>query len=232
MLERNPTLTPQDVRDHIASSATDIESGGVDALSGAGLIDARAAVLATPAVPLKVVTPAGIDFGAVEAGTSATDEVLISNVGSAALHVSSISSTDPATFSPAVGGANPCASLTPTIAAGDECTIEVTYSPSLAQHDESLTIQSDSAIDPAQVVTLEGTGFRICAEADDRVLPQPMAPISGMVSEVACVSLTAGPYAIGATGDVTFEAGSTIVLQDGFVAEGTFKAVIDPLLLP
>ena len=232
MLDRNPTLTPQDVRDQIAATATDIEAGGVDPLSGAGLVDARAAVLAVPAVPIKVVSPGGIDYGAVEVGNLAVEEVEISNTGSADLHVASIVSSDGTAFSPAPGGSSPCASLTPTVAAGGSCTIEVTFDPSLAQHDETLTIQSDSAVDPTQIVTLEGNGFRICTSADNRVLPEPMPPVSGVVVEQACVSLTAGPYAIAPAGDVTFEAGETIVLLDGFVAEGLFTAVIDPLLVP
>lgn len=142
----------------------------------------------------------------------------------------SISSSDPAVFSPRTGGADPCADLTPTIAAPNgSCTIEVTYSPSAAQHDESLTIQSDSAVDPQQVA-LTGTGFRVCTSADHRVLPEPPQPIATMLIEEACVSLTAGPYAIGSTGDVTFIAGEQVLLLNGFAVEGTFVAVIDPLL--
>lgn len=55
MLDANPTLTPAQIRSTLASTAIDVESLGVDSLSGAGLIDAVAAVTA-------VVPPSGVDL--------------------------------------------------------------------------------------------------------------------------------------------------------------------------
>ncbi len=229
MLDRYPALTEPEIRAILSSAATDIEDAGADPLSGSGLVDAHQALVETP-YSLVGTDPAGLDFGLIEVGTSSTEEIVVSNTGLADLHVSSISSSDPAVFSASAGGTNPCSSLTPTIQPGLSCTIEVTYSPSEAEHQESLTIQSDSAVDRSKIVTLTGTAFRNCTSEDHRVLPEPPGPISGVVTEEACVSLTAGPYAIGPTGDVTFVVGDMIVLRDGFSAAGTFKAVIDPLL--
>ena len=49
LLERNPTLSPGQIRTTLMDTATDIESPGIDSLSGAGLVNAFAAVQATPA---------------------------------------------------------------------------------------------------------------------------------------------------------------------------------------
>lgn len=58
--------------------------------------------------------------------------------------------------------------------------------------------------------------------------------VLGFQEETACGSIEAGPYPIGGTGEVTFSAGDTIVLRDGFsvASGGSFRAVIDGLLLP
>ena len=47
--ERNPALSPGQIRTTLMDTATDIESPGIDSLSGAGLVNAFAAVQATPA---------------------------------------------------------------------------------------------------------------------------------------------------------------------------------------
>jgi hypothetical protein len=49
--ERNPVLSPGQIRATLMNTATDIESPGIDSLSGAGLVNAFAAVQATPVVP-------------------------------------------------------------------------------------------------------------------------------------------------------------------------------------
>ena len=51
MLENNPTLTPAEIKQAMMDNAVDIESPGVDPLSGAGLIDAHDAVSATDLTP-------------------------------------------------------------------------------------------------------------------------------------------------------------------------------------
>jgi hypothetical protein len=51
MLQRNPTLTPANVRSILESTAKDIGQKGPDDQFGAGLADAFKAIMAVPAPP-------------------------------------------------------------------------------------------------------------------------------------------------------------------------------------
>jgi subtilisin family serine protease len=60
LLERNPRLTPDQIRQALISTAHDLGSPGPDALFGAGLIDAYQAVMSVaPAAPAPVTAGAG-----------------------------------------------------------------------------------------------------------------------------------------------------------------------------
>ncbi len=231
MLDRYPALTPAELYLVLDATATDIGAAGIDPLSGSGLVDAHAALVQMPYSQLATSADT-LDFGSVEVGSVSTLELVLSSTGTADLHVTDIASSDPAVFTPSAGGSDPCPGLTPTIADGDSCTIEVTFGPNAVSHDETLTLQSDSAVDPIRLVTLTGSGFTSCESGDHRVLPEPAMPVDGSLTEEACVSLTAGPYAIGPSGDVSFTAGEAIKLLNGFSVAGAFTAVIDPLLVP
>lgn len=95
---------------------------------------------------------------------------------------------------------------------------------------EAARAESPEPFAVQEPVALTGTGFRVCTSADHRVLPEPPQPVATTLTEEACVSLTAGPYSIGPTGDVTFIAGERIILLNDFSTQGDFTAVIDPLL--
>lgn len=70
-----------------------------------------------------------------------------------------------------------------------------------------------------------------CGEPNDLILTNQT--IGGTQEFVACLTITAGDgFVVGATGAVTFRAGSKVTLEDGFsvTSGGTLAVVIDPSL--
>ena len=110
------------------------------------------------------VAPVAIDFDPEIVGdASPASEVTISNIGTAPLVVNSIvvSGANAAMFARATGGTTPCASLTPTIAAGANCTVNVTFTPtSVGAKTASLDIASNDGDTPTANVPLTGTGIQ------------------------------------------------------------------------
>ena len=82
------------------------------------------------------VLPASFDFGKVTTNNSSAPlQVTISNTGTTPLTVSAITLSAPSgpPYALAVGGgAKPCGSATPTIAAADSCTVQVLFAPTTA----------------------------------------------------------------------------------------------------
>lgn len=74
-----------------------------------------------------VTFPSDIAFGTVVVGQASTRELLLRNAGTASLVVSSVAVGAPFSITP--GGSLPCPSLTPTLMAGDSCTLEVSITP-------------------------------------------------------------------------------------------------------
>jgi hypothetical protein len=90
----------------------------------------------------------------------------------------------------------------------------------------SLTVNSDSAVAPSQVLGLSAAG---CGTLS---LDLTGGPAGNPEVQEACVEIAAGPYAIGSGDDVTFRAGETIGLREGFSVDGgSFIAVIDATLV-
>jgi hypothetical protein len=107
--------------------------------------------LSSPATP----------FSATQSGTSSTPVTLtLSNAGAATAIISAISitGTDATQFSVASGGTTPCSSLTPTLAAGVSCTLNVTFTPTtIGVKTATLQITSNDAVNPTLVNSLTGT---------------------------------------------------------------------------
>ena len=123
-------------------------------------------------------------------------EVKIQNSGSANLKVSDIvlSETNNLALNNFAldlgGGSNPCASTFPTIGAGDNCTVEVTFIPQYADlFDATLEINSNDGINPQIDTQLSGTaepiatiGVRINQVDSD--LQCPAAKVTAYVSVI------------------------------------------------
>lgn len=115
---------------------------------------------ASPAPESPVLQPAlqlstsAIDFGAVATNTTQTRQVLVSNPGTGAL---SLTSAPAVTGSPALAAGT--ATCGATLASGEDCLVEVTFSPTrVGAHNGVLTLTSSLAASPHEV-TLAGTAF-------------------------------------------------------------------------
>lgn len=115
--------------------------------------------------PIADVTPASADFGQVGVNApSAPQTFTIANSGKTSLTVSGITvtGTDAAMFAvnPATGASGACGSLTPTIAAGANCTIAVVFTPaSVGAKTAALRVASNSLTTPSIDRSLTGTGI-------------------------------------------------------------------------
>ena len=108
--------------------------------------------------PIIKVLPSSYDFGVVTPGNSpAALEVEIQNNGSLALTVSDITLADPSYVLNLNGGSNPCDTASSTIPARGNCTLEITFLPSVdGTFDGTLTISSDDPDNPTLNVPLSG----------------------------------------------------------------------------
>jgi hypothetical protein len=153
---QNVTFTPSSVGAKTATLAITSNDGDTPT--------ANVSLTGTGIAPDIAVAPVALDFDPELVGsTSAAKEVAISNTGSAPLNINSIviSGTNAAMFAVATGGVAPCASLTPTIAAGANCTVNVTFTPTSAgAKTASLDISSNDGDTPTVNVPLTGAGIQ------------------------------------------------------------------------
>ena len=168
--------------------------------------------IATVMNPQAVLSPAGLAFGSITTGTtSAAQTVSLSNPGTGALNISSIS----------IGGANSAqfaqtSSCGASLAAGASCTILVTFSPTgAATYSASLFVADDATGSP-QSVTLAGTGV---APAVPQAVLSPASLAFGSVttgttSAAQTVTLSnPGTAALSITGISVAGAGSSAFSQ-------------------
>jgi len=113
-------------------------------------------------VPDISVSPTSITFvpDVVVGNSSSPEEVTLSNEGSAELNVFGSGPSAGTDYSVAVGGTNPCPSLVPTLAAGDNCTVQVTFTPTAPANNitDNLAITSNDPDTPTVNVPLSGNG--------------------------------------------------------------------------
>ncbi|MGD0894371.1 MAG: Ig-like domain-containing protein [Terracidiphilus sp.] len=104
-------------------------------------------------------TPSSVNFGGVALSTtSAAENVLFKNTGSAAVSISSISVTAGTGYK-LTGIGSPACSTSGAVAAGGSCNISITFSPgALGSQDGTLTIASTASGSPT-TVALSGTGI-------------------------------------------------------------------------
>lgn len=144
------TFTPSATGARSASvSISDNATGSPQsvALSGTGVVQA-------PAVTLN---PTGVNFGDQQLTTTSPPQtVSLTNSGTAALTITSIaiSGTNAGDFAQT----NTCPASPSTLAAGANCTISVTFSPSATGSRSASVTISDNAADSPQSVALTGNG--------------------------------------------------------------------------
>ncbi len=116
-----------------------------------------------PPSPTLQVLPATFDFGKVtSSNVPAPLEVTIKNNGTGALNVSGISfraPADPNFMLMPSGGTKPCASVSPTVAPGDSCTVQVAFQPpaNAGTFTSTLQITSNDATSPQFGLPISGT---------------------------------------------------------------------------
>jgi hypothetical protein len=112
-------------------------------------------------VPTASVTPASLAFpSTIVSATSAAQPITITNTGNGTLNIASIAITAP--FIRAAGGT--CTTTTTTLPIGANCTINVSYRPTVAGAATGTVTFTDNSVlngtaNPTQVVTLTGTGI-------------------------------------------------------------------------
>lgn len=125
----------------------------------------------TPALPpagspsLQVL-PATYDFGRVTSNNvPAPLEVTIANTGNASLRVTSIElGVSPAFAIQVGGGTRPCGSTSPTVAAGESCTIHVAFQPAATgTYTSNVQIRSNDAATPTFGLPVSGSAEPVSA---------------------------------------------------------------------
>ncbi len=112
----------------------------------------------TPAISVTPASP--IPFNNVIVGSNASTPITISNTGLAPLTISpAMSITGSGDFSIVTSGGT-CASTTPTITSGVNCTFDVKFAPSAnGSKTATLTIVSNDPFTPTVTISLTGTGI-------------------------------------------------------------------------
>jgi alpha-tubulin suppressor-like RCC1 family protein len=110
-------------------------------------------------------SPATSTFVATESGTqSAPVTLTLANSGKTSVSVTTITitGTNNTQFNVSPGGATPCASLTPTLASGTSCTLNVVFAPtSIGTKTATLQVTSINVLTPTLQSTLSGIGTDI-----------------------------------------------------------------------
>jgi len=158
--------------------------------------------------PNLAVTPASVDFGEVNVGDTPAVEVTLSNTGTDNLVVSGISLDNAAVYSlDETGGSNPCGSLTPTIVASDNCTVDVIFAPAEDGGPFNATVTIDSNT-PSVDVPLTGTGF-LDTDGDG---------VGDSVDDFPNNASMATPLSATGTGKITVDAGTNALSMVAAVA--------------
>jgi len=145
--------------------------------------------------PVQQVLPATYDFGKVtSSNVPAPLELTVRNTGNASLQVSSIALAAGASPSFSLrlgGGSKPCGSASATIAAGDQCTVEVAFAPaSTGTFTASLQVASNDPSSPATSVPISGASEPVAALTVRINQIQSACPINGSNEVTAYVSVT------------------------------------------
>ena len=133
-------------------------SGGV---AGAQQVVLLSGVGTTGGTPVLTIGPASLDFGSQTVGvTSATQNLLFTNAGTAELDISSfaIAGSNSTSFGYVARGANACALPSPKLTAGASCTLSVDFMPIAAGPVTAALSVIDNAAGGPQSAALAGNG--------------------------------------------------------------------------
>ena len=172
-------------------------------------------------------SPDPLDLGAVQVGlSSAPMTVTLTNDGPLDYDVTGLALSNTTDFlldpSPA---ADPCGAPPFPLGAGEECGVEVTFTPqSQALFDETLTATTDAASGLEAVVELEGAGYFPCSDPLDHQTLTGTAGGTIDVSTCKTVTLDAYEFTGGALRVVT---GEEITILDGSSLRDSVSLAID-----
>jgi hypothetical protein len=166
-------------------------------------------------------SPTTLDFGSVEVGDTVTLPFTLGNAnpGPEALAVASRTLSDTVRFTlDPFAGADPCRlGGRPCLVPGDGCTQSVTFqATATGSVSESLTFEGNFL---PEAITLTANVVPCASDVD---FDLTSTTVTGSETHRACDTLTAGPDVMVANGgDLTLQAGTRIVIRDGFsVATG------------
>jgi hypothetical protein len=143
-----------------------------------------------PAIPSIDVAPLSLAFGPVRVNTAAKQTIRIKNVGSAALTVSALQSSNPARFSVSLSAPF---TIPPGSPPANQRDVDVTFTPNAEQSFAGqVTVESNDASKPSIQVPLTGAG----------ALPHAAVPPSLNVGTVAACQAVSSPLPIQNTGAV------------------------------
>jgi len=140
-----------------------------------------------------VVSPASLSFNQVVGTTSSAQTVTLSNPGNIALSITSIAATSP------FAQTNNCGA---SLAAGANCTISVTYSPTnVGTNSGSVTITDNAYQNPTQTVTLSGTSGQPTVSVTPASLSFPVTIVGGSsAAQTVTVTNTGSTYPLTISG--------------------------------
>src|SRR5438105_717970 len=198
----NVTLTPASLGARTGTLSVADNAGGspqIIMLSGNGT---------APAVGL---APTSLDFGnQLLATTSAPMTVTLTNTGTAALTINSFAASGE--FRAGSTGASACPTSPATLAAGGNCTINVTFTPAASGARTGTLSVADNAGGSPQIITLSGNGtgpgvglVPTSLDFGNQLLATTSAPMTVTLTNTGAAALTINSFA--ASGD--FAATST-----------------------
>jgi hypothetical protein len=104
------------------------------------------------------VTPLLIDFGELAEGGQGRQNLTLTNLTAAPLDITELDQTGSASFSlDVIGGAQPCGSENPRLAANDACTMEVNFLPQFPE-EAAGTLTFTPNGDPSKAITVRLQG--------------------------------------------------------------------------
>ena len=175
---------------------------------GSGIVDAFVAKLTL--IPTLAIAPASPDFGVQPVGaTSVPQTVTVTNNNNVTVNFGSIAitGTNSADFAKATD------TCTPSVAAGAQCSVSVTFTPSVAAAEAATLVFTDDDLNSPQNVSLSGTGSNSPGvglaptglDFGNQLLATTSAPMTVTLTNTGAAALTINSFA--ASGD--FAATST-----------------------